>query len=148
MEAKTCDEAKANLLEQLGPIHETDWGCLYSEVKQGWFRPECTVTLTTVERAQAAAYNVWATTGGAFLIIFIIAMSLFFLWWMSGCYRTGGFIWFWKINQELDYGRITYRRQTNNTGMKKLGQDDPFAIDSINDDNDVDDIYLNRDNDN
>ena len=77
MEAKTCDEAKANLLGQLGPIHGTDWGCLYSEAKQGWFRPECTVTLTTVEKAQAAAYNIWETTGGAFLIIFIIAMSIF-----------------------------------------------------------------------
>lgn len=77
MEAKTCEEATSNLLEQFGPIHETDWGCLYSETMKGWFRPECTVTLTPVQRAQTTAVTVWETTGGAFLIIFIVSLCLF-----------------------------------------------------------------------
>lgn len=51
-------------------------------------------------------------------------------------------MWFWKINQEVNYGRITYRRQHNkNTEGSDNG---PYSIDALNDDpEDSNDIYLN-----
>ena len=51
-------------------------------------------------------------------------------------------MWFWKINQEVNYGRITYRMQHNkNTEGSDNG---PYSIDALNAaPEDSNDIYLN-----
>ena len=138
IEATTCPEAKENLFQLYGPIHKTDWGCFYSESEKGWFRPECEVTPSTAfVAAKEMAKNFWATAGGVFLILFIILISFFMLWWVSGCVRLRKPMWFWKIRKELDYERVTYRRQKNNKNVN--GQ---YGVDSDEDGDDLNDVYL------
>ena len=138
IEATTCPEAKENLFQLYGPIHKTAWGCFYSESEKGWFRPECEVTPPTAfVAAKEMAKNFWATAGGVFLILFIILISFFMLWWVSGCVRLRKPMWFWKIRKELDYERVTYRRQKNNKNVN--GQ---YGVDSDEDGDDLNDVYL------
>lgn len=81
MEYTTCEKAIAGLLDVMGPVHGVDWGCYFSETKNGWFRPECEISSHPLREASETAKNLWKTPGGVFLILFIIGMSLFLIWW-------------------------------------------------------------------
>jgi len=99
MEYTTCEKAEAGLLDVMGPVHGVDWGCFYSETKEGWFRPECEITPHPLRAASEAAENLWKTPGGVVLILFIIAVSIFLLWWAFRCYRAKRCDWPWKVRR-------------------------------------------------
>ena len=149
IEAKTCEEAEANLLELLGPTHGTDWGCIYSEKQQGWFRPQCHIIRPPVTTAAEAVANMWGTTGGVFLILFIAAMCSFIIWWVVGCARLNQITWFWKIPRKLSVGRVTYKRQRSTLPMEdSMTENDAAGPSSfgVTDDSDEEekDVYLHH----
>lgn len=111
MEYTDCEAAKEGLLAVMGPVHGVDWGCYYSEVHEGWFRPECEITSHPLREASEAAKNLWKTPGGVFLILFIISMSIFLLWWAFRCYRAKRCDWFWKIRR-TPYSSARYSKKS------------------------------------
>tara|TARA_A100001011_G_scaffold363476_1_gene413419 strand:- start:61 stop:666 length:606 start_codon:yes stop_codon:yes gene_type:complete len=129
MEYTTCDQAKAGLLAVMGPVHGVDWGCYYSESQKGWFRPECTVTPHPYKSVAEATKNIWGTPGGVFLILFIIALSIFSLWWAFKCYRAKKCDWWWRIN-----GKAKYAAQYSATDRND-DEDDDVNIYTINGEN-------------
>ncbi len=143
MEATTCDEALSNLDKVLGPVHKTDWGCVYSESEKGWFRPECKVTPPPPRSAREAVESLWGTTGGAFLIIFIVFLCIFFIWWVVGCYRIGEVAWPWTVCRGFQKGRNSYKRQREETEMNLPDIGTNYSIDNEdNNSSDNEDIYL------
>lgn len=136
LEAKNCDEALEYLDKVLGPVHKTDWGCIYSESEKGWFRPECEVVPPPPRNAKEAVENLWNTPGGAFLIIFIVFVCAFLIWWAVGCFRLGEMAWPWNVRRSFRAGRVSYKRQ-------KATNDGEYAIDNGEEQSsDDEDIYL------
>lgn len=113
MEYTTCEKAKEGLFDVMGPVHGVDWGCYYSETQEGWFRPECEIKSHPLRAASEAAQNLWKTPGGVFLILFIIAASIFLIWWTFRCYRSKRCDWPWKVRRGTYVGaRYSKNRST------------------------------------
>ena len=139
-EATECEEALDNLNVMMGPVHETEWGCLYSEAENGWFRPECKVTNHPFRTVGEKTVDLWSTPGGAFLIIFIILLCVFFIWWFIGCFRIGYRAWPWTVWANLGHGRASYKKQRS----KEMDIEEVpgrYGLDNDEDD-DTEDIYL------
>ena len=143
-EATTCDEALDYLKLMMGPIHETDWGCVYSESKDGWYRPECEVISHPYRSAKETTEDIWSKPGGAVLIIFIVFLCVFVLWWGVGCLRIGYKAWPWTVWSELGRGRVNYKRQVNSGNMVDISNvNRDYGVDNDEDD---EDIYVGGDN--
>lgn len=123
----------------LGPVHTTEWGCVYSETSKGWFRDTChvkTALETVIED------NFWRTPGGVFLALFIAAVCCFAIWWASLCYRSRKVVNVCEGLSELDMDRrLHYAGRWKRS--KKRGE-------RYNEDSDDDDIevYNNQGPDN
>tara|TARA_A100001015_G_scaffold215456_1_gene241915 strand:- start:6453 stop:6986 length:534 start_codon:yes stop_codon:yes gene_type:complete len=126
MEYTTCEKAIAGLLDVMGPVHGVDWGCYFSETKNGWFRPECEIKSHPLRAAEEAAKNLWKTPGGVFLILFIISASLFLMWWAFRCYRAKRCDWPWNVRRG-SYASARYTKKQR-VGTPREDSDDDVDV--------------------
>ena len=124
--AHSCQQATATLERELGPIYKTPWGCVYSEKSSGWYRPECRVKTIPEQILQD---DFWSTPGGVFLAIFIAFVCVFFLWWISLCYRTRKCIGVCAGMQEIDFDhRLLSRWRYGGRRRSKMGATDDDVL--------------------